>query len=67
MTPLTEAEERSVWARIDAVMAGDKQVEPLTEREQDYLVERVALAYEEIEKLSPEELQRLSRQYRTLR
>lgn len=69
MTSLSTAEELVFWERIDAMMAGDPQVqgEPLTRREAAYLRERCALALRIIDNASPQDCEDLVRGRQALR
>lgn len=53
----TAAEELFFLARIHAVLSGDLAAEPLTDREVDYLIERIAWARKTMQTMTPAERQ----------
>ncbi|MCE7032882.1 hypothetical protein LY625_09705 [Lysobacter sp. GX 14042] len=64
MPSLTHTEEAALWSHVEAVLRGEVPAMPLTERQQDYLLDRFRLSIAELDGLSPVERVRVVEEHR---
>lgn len=53
MTPLPPAEEAALWPQVEAILRGADAGAPLSERQQDFLLDRFRQAIAELDDVPP--------------